>query len=53
MKYKWLLFDADGTLFDYDRAEATALRRAFEQAGVAFESDYAERYRAISLPDTF
>ena len=27
MTYTWLLFDADGTLFDYDRAEATALDR--------------------------
>jgi FMN phosphatase YigB (HAD superfamily) len=25
MEYKWLLFDADGTLFNYDRAEASAL----------------------------
>ena len=26
MKYKWLLFDADGTLFDYDKAEEYALK---------------------------
>ncbi len=29
MTYTWLLFDADGTLFDYDRAEATALEQDF------------------------
>jgi FMN phosphatase YigB (HAD superfamily) len=23
--YQWLFFDADGTLFDYERAEVTAL----------------------------
>jgi FMN phosphatase YigB (HAD superfamily) len=27
MTYTWLLFDADGTLFDYDQAEATALEQ--------------------------
>jgi 2-haloacid dehalogenase len=48
MKYKWLLFDADGTLFDYDRAEATALQRTFEQAGQPFEPRYAEAYRQIN-----
>jgi len=32
-KYRWLLFDADGTLFDYDKAEAVALERTFGQMG--------------------
>lgn len=27
MRYEWLLLDADGTLFDYDRAERQALER--------------------------
>jgi phosphoglycolate phosphatase-like HAD superfamily hydrolase len=36
MKYRWLLFDADGTLFDYDRAEAMALAATFEQFGYQF-----------------
>lgn len=48
MKYKWLLFDADGTLFDYDRAEATALKRTFEEVGCRYESTYAIRYREIN-----
>ena len=26
-RYRWLLFDADGALFDYDRAAASALAR--------------------------
>ena len=29
--YKWLLFDADGTLFDFERAETSALARTFAQ----------------------
>jgi len=48
MKYTWLLFDADGTLFDYDRAEATALRRTFEQTGHLLEPGYVETYRRIN-----
>ncbi len=48
MRYKWLLFDADGTLFDYDRAEAVALQRTFEGLGQGFEPDYAEAYRRIN-----
>ncbi len=48
MKYKWLLFDADGTLFDYDRAEFTALTRALERVGLAFEPGHIEVYRHIN-----
>lgn len=35
-RYQWLLFDADGTLFDYDRAERLALAGGLQQIGVAF-----------------
>jgi 2-haloacid dehalogenase len=48
IKYKWLLFDADGTLFDYDRAEATALKKTFEEVGPGFEPAYATAYRRIN-----
>ncbi len=48
MIYKWLLFDADGTLFDYDRTEATALQRAFEEMGQRFEPGHVEVYRQIN-----
>lgn len=37
MAYKLLVFDADGTLFDYDRGEAYALSSAFRDQGMAFE----------------
>ena len=33
-RYKWLLFDADGTLFDYDRAERVALEQALTRSQV-------------------
>ncbi len=48
MKYKWLLFDADGTLFDYDRAEAFALQNAFAQIDRPFQSRYLTAYREIN-----
>jgi YjjG family noncanonical pyrimidine nucleotidase len=46
--YTWLLFDADGTLFDYERAERVALRQALEQIGLAFEPAHLEAYRRIN-----
>lgn len=48
MGYRWLLLDADGTLFDYDRAEMSALRLTFEAAGHPFRPSYAEAYRRIN-----
>jgi 2-haloacid dehalogenase len=48
MKYQWLLFDADGTLFDYDRAEAAALAGTFVQSGLDFEPACAQIYRRIN-----
>jgi 2-haloacid dehalogenase len=47
-EYSWLLLDADGTLFDYDRAETSALSRTFEQFGHRFKSGYVEIYRHIN-----
>ena len=46
--YDWVLFDADGTLFDYDRAESLALNRAFEAIGATFRSDHLPIYRRIN-----
>ena len=48
MTYTWLLFDADGTLFDYDRAEATALEQAFAECGTQFDSACLNTYREIN-----
>jgi putative hydrolase of the HAD superfamily len=46
--YRWLLFDADGTLFDYERAESAALREVFESIGVAFQAAYLATYQRIN-----
>jgi 2-haloacid dehalogenase len=46
--YPWLWFDADGTLFDYNRAESTALQKAFELLNLQFEPAYLDTYRKIN-----
>ncbi len=46
--YDWLLFDADGTLFDYEKAETLSLEKAFRQTGHSFDPDYSQVYRQIN-----
>jgi YjjG family noncanonical pyrimidine nucleotidase len=46
--YTWLLFDADGTLFDYDAAEKHALEASFVQIDSPFKQDYLAEYRRIN-----
>ncbi len=48
MSYRWILFDADGTLFDFDRAEAEALAETWRQAGLASTPDVLSAYRRIN-----
>jgi len=50
MTYTTLLFDADGTLFDYDRAETWALTETFAQYGLRFEPAHSQRYRQVNDP---
>ena len=47
-RYRWLLFDADGTLFDYDRAERVAIEQALGRIGVSFDPGYLASYRRIN-----
>lgn len=46
--YQWLLFDADDTLFDYQRAEGIVLGQAFQRAGVAYTPQDVSAYRGIN-----
>ena len=46
--YSTILFDADGTLFDYDRAEAFALEHACGEYGIPISRAFADAYRAIN-----
>jgi 2-haloacid dehalogenase len=46
--YTWLLFDADGTLFDYNRAEYLALEGALAHFGVAMTPEILAIYQRIN-----
>lgn len=46
--YAWLWFDADGTLFDFNRAEGIALRNAFQSVSAPFQDEYLATYRRIN-----
>jgi len=46
--YPWLWFDADGTLFDYNRAEATALKNTFHSLRLPYEDGYLNIYQRIN-----
>ena len=46
--YKWLLFDADHTLFDFDAAAANALRNTFATFGYEFLPEYEAVYQTIN-----
>jgi 2-haloacid dehalogenase len=48
MAYSWFIFDADDTLFDYDKAEVTALSRTFTQFDCAYDARYLDAYHTIN-----
>lgn len=48
MAYAWLLFDADGTLFDFERTEAAALQATFTDFGIAHDERNTAVYHAIN-----
>lgn len=45
MKYDWIFFDADGTLFDYEFAEISALKSSFENFGIEFNDTILKQYK--------
>jgi len=48
VSYLWILFDADGTLFDYEAAEAAALQAAFEQTGLTYGPTCLAAYQRVN-----
>lgn len=46
--YRYLLFDADGTLFDFDRAETEALRQALHLHALPWSGRARDLYRDIN-----
>jgi 2-haloacid dehalogenase len=48
MAYSWLLFDADGTLFDFDLAEKLALSSVLVDLGHALNNNAYQSYQHIN-----
>lgn len=48
MPYRHLIFDADNTLFDFDKAQTNALELCFADARLAFKAHYHELYNRIN-----
>lgn len=48
MKYKYLLFDMDGTLLDFDAAAVNALQSALERCGVTYTAEKLEQFHAAN-----
>lgn len=48
MSYKMIFFDADGTLFDFDRSERHAFSAACEDVGIPADLRLYERYHTIN-----
>lgn len=49
MRFDCILFDADGTLLDFDRSEEQSLRQMLADFGIACTPQIAERYQRINL----
>ncbi|MCM1195197.1 MAG: YjjG family noncanonical pyrimidine nucleotidase [Firmicutes bacterium] len=45
MRYETLLFDADNTVLDFDKAEEQALRRVFEKFSLRYDAEALNIYR--------
>jgi YjjG family noncanonical pyrimidine nucleotidase len=46
--YPWLWFDADGTLFNFEKAEVIALRNAFLSVQTPYEDRFLEVFQGIN-----
>jgi YjjG family noncanonical pyrimidine nucleotidase len=48
-KYRWALFDADHTLFDFDKASEEALSEVLEEHGESWEDGMYADYKRINV----
>jgi YjjG family noncanonical pyrimidine nucleotidase len=49
MKYRYLLFDADGTLFDFEKSEQHAFSDTMEKFGIPYTDWHYRLYSSINL----
>lgn len=47
-KYKWLFFDADNTIFDFDQSEAMAFQKAIQEQGIMYHEQMLGLYKEIN-----
>jgi YjjG family noncanonical pyrimidine nucleotidase len=47
-RYQWLIFDADGTLFDFHLGETTALQKTARKHDITYTQHLHDAYSAIS-----
>lgn len=48
MRYRTILFDADGTLFDFKRSEHDAVKEAFMMSGIEVDEEMIAKYSEIN-----
>ncbi len=48
MTYQWILFDADNTLFDFDRSEKYALEQAFSDFNIPVSDEFVCIYHEVN-----
>lgn len=48
MKYKWLFFDLDNTLMDFDQSAKMALKKSFEDFDIPYETIYIQQYYQVN-----
>ena len=48
MKYQWIFFDADETLFSFDAFQG--LRKMFAEYGVDFDQHHFDEYSLLNKP---
>ncbi|MBF0848601.1 noncanonical pyrimidine nucleotidase, YjjG family, partial [Streptococcus danieliae] len=48
MKYKYLLFDLDNTLFDFDKSQDRAVRELLRDQGIKNIEKYLDKYIEIN-----
>ena len=48
MKYDWILFDADNTLFDFDRSANEALEKTFADFSIPFTDHHIKQYHEVN-----
>src|SRR5882757_8866977 len=47
-RYQWLFFDADGTLFDFEKSQAIALEQVFRHHQIPYDISHLAAFRQIN-----